>query len=107
MNFYIYRDLNVEEKKAIAFFMLFSLMSIILIAVTLPENSNDCLKSVPHGRDIAIIIKQECASKIMNAIDFSSQLRHIAIGAMASIFVYLVIFHIFKFCTWVKRRPND
>ncbi len=108
MNFYMYRSLNVGEKRTIATFLFLLLLAIIVIALTMPHPEKDCLVEAvtADGSAITLSIKKECASKLVESITFASQIRHVFNGAISFTFLYLIIYFGNRFLSWVNKRPN-
>lgn len=109
MNFYIYRKLTVSEKRSIAFFLGLLLTAIILTAITMPQPDSECIleSSATVGTSVVLTIKQKCVNHLIESITFASQIKHILTSAICFIFIYLIIYFVDKFFTWVNKRPNS
>ena len=107
MNFYIYRDLTVGEKRAIALTIIFVLIATIAIFMTMPHPESDCL--VIHGRtDLrTITIKTSCLEQVLASIAFAAQISHVLKGALLATASFSGIFCLVKFLLWVNRRPSS
>ena len=107
MNIYIYRSLNVSEKKIIGLTALFLLMAAITIWITLPKTDSECLATSGKAELSSITFAPECVQKIIDSITFAAQISHIIKGTMLTLILFFAIALIASFVAWINRRPNS